>query len=508
MKKIDRIISESINMLLMEAMALGDVYNTWYSDIDEDIFKQIVSADPTSGPNKVGKYSKWLLKLYKTNNLKLEDLYKATEYLNYFIKFNNRIEVKDINRYKSLPELYNAIRGFMENPEQATSNSDEARQIKKSEAKKVYEDNEWVVIVPLTHRAACYYGKGTQWCTASKDNDDYFNQYNSQGPLYININKQSGKKYQFHFESSQFMDETDSPIVEYCYGEIEGNTIAEELEFNDSICKFYINTVGDNATKLFRVVEDYTNVAEDERVVIYRNKLDDLYEIESPYVYDIKTSNYRLINNCIAYVNKENKWSLISGKGELLNDIVSDSIPEPIIETENELIIFKTILNNICSFSVVKNVEDGYISRHDWNNFYSVNVNEIYSIHTFNDGYSLAFVVFKNNGTADLVNTNEDFNVYEDLTSIDGKWFDEIQGEKCLIFNYGGDNYYYDVNDETIVELDEEYGYDEEDDDDYDFDDDDDRINENVNKNIIKLSKTDIKNLIKESIKHILNNKL
>ena len=154
--------------------------------------------------------------LYQNRQLKLEDLYKAKEYLTYFIKFAQKIEDKDINHYSSLPQLYEKVRPFMENPNQASSHSEEVR-IAKEGAEKVYEDDSWLIIIPRTEEAAKYYGKNTQWCTAA-DNNNQFDNYNNQGPLFINIDKTSNEKYQFHFESDQFMDETDTqieaPIIE------------------------------------------------------------------------------------------------------------------------------------------------------------------------------------------------------------------------------------------------------------------------------------------------------
>jgi len=73
-----------------------------------------------------------------------------------------------------------------------------------------------MVIYPKTRAASCLYGKGTQWCTAAKKNSS-FSYYNSQGKLYIIINKRNGRKYQFHAESDSFMDETDRRITEYFY---------------------------------------------------------------------------------------------------------------------------------------------------------------------------------------------------------------------------------------------------------------------------------------------------
>lgn len=451
---IEKIIKESFSNLLLEAMSLEDVYSKWYSDIDKDVFSQIVSADPTSGANKVGKYSKWLLSLYKNRNLKLEDLYKATEYLNYFIKFNNKIDDRDINHYKSLPELYNVVKGFMENPEQASSNNEEVRQIKNKEAKKVYEDGEWIVIVPLTHRAACFYGKGTQWCTASRDNDHYFNHYTKQGPLYININKQSGEKYQFHFESEQFMDATDAPIVSFDNGEIGGDTISDELGFNDDINQFYINTVGDDSSKLFRYVEDFVYDSNCDRYInIYRNGINKMYEIELPDG-KIITHNYQIVDNCIAYLREDGNWSIISGEDEILSDIVSENVPEVVTYGYDEnIMVIKAFLNDTYTFSLIKNKAVEYKNTDEWINFYSIDSNQVSYIRNFGeDEYCLAFVVFKVDGTADLCNVNDGFSVYEDITSVyDEEWFAEFDGMDCLLFYYQGEKYYFNPSEESVV---------------------------------------------------------
>ena len=230
--------------LICEAATLDDIYVKYYSDIDRGIFNKIVSSDPTwreDKPNKMGKFGKWLLKLWVNKKLMLEDLYKATEYLSYFVKYNNRIEVKDINKYHSLPELYNIVKVFMDNPEIATSNSDEVRRIKEG-ADKVFENGEWLVIVPHTKEASCYYGKGTQWCTAAEQSHNMFDHYNSQGNLYINIRKSDGEKFQFHFESGSFMDATDTPIESPVY---------DTIGFGYSILDYYKeNLSSDNFNKL------------------------------------------------------------------------------------------------------------------------------------------------------------------------------------------------------------------------------------------------------------------
>jgi hypothetical protein len=77
--------------------------------------------------------------------------------------------------------------------------------------------------VPLTEEASCKLGKGTKWCTAAVDGKNMFERYNKDGPLYIwvdnNWNKgvlksldNKSKKFQFHFQSNQYMDELDNEL--------------------------------------------------------------------------------------------------------------------------------------------------------------------------------------------------------------------------------------------------------------------------------------------------------
>jgi len=189
-----------------------EIHWKYYRNISKENFTKIVSADTISSnlqKNKLGKYGKWLLKLYKRKCLKLEDLYKAADYIAIFDKIAkmNKLLYIDLNHYKSLPEMYRVIKPFIK----IKSENEEIRRIKEYEAEKVYEDEAFVVISPKTNAASCLYGKGTQWCTASKYCNRFWDYY-SQGNLYIIINKRNGKKYQFHAETKSFMNENDEPI--------------------------------------------------------------------------------------------------------------------------------------------------------------------------------------------------------------------------------------------------------------------------------------------------------
>lgn len=229
--------------LLFESATIQDIYQKYYSQIPQDIFQQIISADPTYNiekPNKMGKFGKWLLTLYQKQNIKIEDLYKAKEYLSTFIKFNAKLQQKDIMKYHSLTELYKTIEPFLKNPQQAATKAEEIRNIKEG-AEKVYEDGKWLVVVPHTQEASCYYGKGTQWCTAAEHSHNMFNSYNKYGPLYINILKGTNTKYQFHFETQQFMDANDKPIQ---------IPIANTIGLTNELVNFYANKYEINAISL------------------------------------------------------------------------------------------------------------------------------------------------------------------------------------------------------------------------------------------------------------------
>ena len=43
--------------------------------------------------------------------------------------------------------------------------------------KKLYEDQKYLIVQPMTHQASCVYGAETRWCVASRDSSKYFDDY-------------------------------------------------------------------------------------------------------------------------------------------------------------------------------------------------------------------------------------------------------------------------------------------------------------------------------------------
>lgn len=217
-------IAQEINELDGE-----EIRQRYYEDIPLNIFLKIIHADPKSKlnydanrentilPGKIGKYSKILLDIYRKGNLNLEDLPKATEYLTAAYKYGVSLDNSKIN---SLADIFDSVKRFIakgSNDPEITSQS-----LNPNEYNILYKGQNWAIYKPKTQRAACYLGAGTQWCTTwgkHSLNTSYHNRtsqypsYSKQGTLYIIVNRlDPDVKYQFHFESNQFMDSSDRGI--------------------------------------------------------------------------------------------------------------------------------------------------------------------------------------------------------------------------------------------------------------------------------------------------------
>ena len=205
-------LNENIfHRLFLTEATKEEIYQKYYSDIPYRTFIQILKLDPTYNDGRMGKYCKWLLNIYRKGTFKEGDFNEAVRLLPIYDRYKNVVPVRDIMTLNSMGELYRVVQPYMEG-DKATSKSDAARKIKNG-AEKVYEDDKWLIVIPHTKEAAILYGKNTQWCTAAEKSENMFDYYDEKGPLYVNIDKANNRKYQFHLETYQFMDEKDEPIV-------------------------------------------------------------------------------------------------------------------------------------------------------------------------------------------------------------------------------------------------------------------------------------------------------
>jgi len=114
-----------------------------------------------------------------------------TELLNDFIDHleNKRLEDNDINNYGDWDKISLAVN-------EANLKTD--NKSKKNRIITLHNDPEWLIIKPLSIESSVNYGFGTRWCTAMKNNSDYFYRYSRHGILIYVINKVTGQKYGYY----------------------------------------------------------------------------------------------------------------------------------------------------------------------------------------------------------------------------------------------------------------------------------------------------------------------
>lgn len=247
-------LNESIFYRLLTEATTEEIYQKYYSDIPYNVYCQILNLDPTYRNGRMGKYTKWLLNIYRKGTFREGDFSEAKRLLPIYDRYKNVVQVKDIMTLNSMGELYQVVQPYMSG-DQATSKSDAARRTKDG-AEKVYEDNKWLIIIPHTKEAAILYGKHTEWCTAAEKSDNMFDYYNRQGPLYINIDKLRNRKYQFHFESNQYMNEHDNDIREFNDQYRSDQTVADLIGMPQGAREFYLNELGSKAGVIILTLEE------------------------------------------------------------------------------------------------------------------------------------------------------------------------------------------------------------------------------------------------------------
>lgn len=191
------------------ALKFADLIKTEPQETLAKIMQYIEAGDPT--PHK--EYAATIAKLYSKGQSPMEDIVSTlADYLTKFDKLKRRKMIlpprNDFNRYTTIGDFLSVVDEYPD-PDQ---NADAATE--KQNVKELYRDNSLIVLIPLDEKASCYYGKGTRWCTAAS-NANRFKYYSKDGPLYIIIPRQpldSNDRYQFHFESKQYMDARDQSI--------------------------------------------------------------------------------------------------------------------------------------------------------------------------------------------------------------------------------------------------------------------------------------------------------
>ena len=116
----------------------------------------------------------------------------------------NRIKIKDISQYTNFLELNDVVK--------ATEEIENRKKLEK-EILKIYEDDTWFILTPLSFEASQVYGANTKWCTTQ---EKYWYQYLTTHKLIYVLNKKTDIKTAFsrNFSTEKFQawDQLDKEV--------------------------------------------------------------------------------------------------------------------------------------------------------------------------------------------------------------------------------------------------------------------------------------------------------
>ena len=130
---------------------------------------------------------------------------------------------------------------------------------------KLFENDNFLLVIPLTFEASCKYGAGTKWCTTSKDSDDMFKKHNRMGSLGYIIVK--NKELQDKLESTKFGMYINKPGENYLGGRYPSpQGIIFYNDMNDPMDSNKIMNLFDRIDKysqLMNIIRQFTDYSED-----------------------------------------------------------------------------------------------------------------------------------------------------------------------------------------------------------------------------------------------------
>lgn len=282
---------------------------------------------------KSGEMIYWILSRYVDSEQNWEDIpSRIIPGLVKFQKLKNKklipVEIRDINKIKTLEEFEDIIDEYDDTV--ITSNKEDEKRIETQfyntgDAELLYDDNDIKVVSPKTEAASCFFGRNTRWCTAAK-NDNMFNRYHENGPLYIVLLKKENKRYQFFWgnnEYDQFMDALDReinpndladkyPILWKIFGPIAKKNESIFLDLNPSKTA-QLDAVTTDLNNVYNIKNlDYDVLIDvikymPEAVTLYKDQNDERFQIDA---FDANSQSYQWLDKPTREVTRLYKQNL------------------------------------------------------------------------------------------------------------------------------------------------------------------------------------------------------
>lgn len=225
-------------------------------ELDKLVTNKIVTLSQADPDQHQLKNTDWIIKTYLKSGFLWEDVKdgdnsKVHHTLTNFLKYRKElpdIADRDIMRHKKLAHIAELIKEYIpEHIDLSSNKKKESDNIRARDESIILKEDDYLVVIPKTKFASCFWGRNTEWCTAATKSENYFDSYNVSGPLYICITPDN-KKYQFHKNSSpmdandkKLTNVTDPVLIKLCQITGQDSAISPKL-WNDKQLKSIIES--------------------------------------------------------------------------------------------------------------------------------------------------------------------------------------------------------------------------------------------------------------------------
>lgn len=204
-------------IILLEAITNSEHLRKKINNISDKDYEHLMSLDSKTnlGKNKVGPYCETLGKWYNNDTNFMNTLKTIENDLKYSFSVLPKLKQQGLLKNNFNLISFSRPQEFIDYIKSIDTKSNrEVLSDKKNDITKVFDNDQYSIIIPLTKEASILYGKGTKWCTAALK-DNLFDDYSNKGPLFICINKKTKRKFQYHMDAYgdvTLMDESDSVV--------------------------------------------------------------------------------------------------------------------------------------------------------------------------------------------------------------------------------------------------------------------------------------------------------
>jgi len=185
-----------------------DVYQQFVATdkVPEDVFQKFREADPSG----TQKYLSWANAQY------VQDPTRVSHIIDVMRLFYDQVKRGTIKKEAS--DIYQyTVDQADEIAQQSgvTKTKGEVKRQTKSESTIVVETDDYLIVVPESHGASCFYGANTKWCISGKTAGDWDDYWELGVKIYIVIDKRQNVKYAiavYRDGKMKAFNEKDEPI--------------------------------------------------------------------------------------------------------------------------------------------------------------------------------------------------------------------------------------------------------------------------------------------------------